>query len=115
MEGKLERILAPAGFRKETTRDYVYAIMDLLAVEKDSRKQVSLRLASRPSFSANFATSTSKTKSHSDGSKSVSVTIPPVTPYKKSRKKDSQTKNPLASQPLNPGKAGLVQSPTTSP
>jgi len=110
MAGKLERILAPAGFTRETTRDYVYAIMDLLEVEKENRKRVSLRLARGPSPSANFAAPKSKAKSHSVSSKGVAATISKVTPHKKSRKRELQT----TSQLLNPHKTGLIQPPGTS-
>src|SRR6266568_1415512 len=110
MAGRLEHILAPVGFTRETTRDYVHAIMNLLEVEKETRKQVPLRLAPRPTFPTNFSNSTSRAKSHTVSSRGVASPISQVTPHKKSRKKLPQT-----SQLLNLRKTGLFQPPATSP
>ncbi len=117
MAGRLERILAPVGFTRETTRDYVYAIMDLLAVDKQSRKQVSSRLVSGTSLFSDFVAPTSKARRHAVGSRSMPGTTSQVAPPKKSRKNAPQTRESLTSgsQLLGPRSTRLLALHQTSP
>ncbi len=105
MAGRLQRLLAPTGFTRETTRDYVNAIMDLLAIEKENRKRVSLRILPEPSISPNLSTSTNKVRSHAG---KVSKSISQGTPYTKSRNNPPRPRKPTTSR--NQGRRSMSES-----